>query len=159
MPHATDCFRHFWRVPVQVPPHPECIQRMNRPPNLDLTAAADHGREDELDPKRWHDRRTWHQPRKTGRKAMQLCGQVADALRTILPGLADEVLHNLTVVSVEPAPNTGRLLVTVAGPVPADVTDQATRTERLTTAAGHIRTEVAAAVCRRKAPELVFRVI
>jgi ribosome-binding factor A len=90
---------------------------------------------------------------------MQLCGQVADALRTILPGMADEVLQNLTVVSVEPAPHSGRLLVTVAGPAPADVTDRTAPADRLTAAAGRLRTEVSAAVHRRKAPELVFRLI
>jgi hypothetical protein len=84
------------------------------------------------------------------RKALQLCGQVRDALRTILSGLADEVLQNLTVVSVEPAPHSGRLLVTVAAPDPADVTDRAVRTERLNGAAGLIRLEVAGSVHRRK---------
>lgn len=76
----------------------------------------------------------------------------------ILPCLADEVLRNLTVVSVEPAPHSGRLLVTVAGPSPADATDQHAVSEHLARAAGLLRSEVASAVHRRKAPELVFHV-
>jgi ribosome-binding factor A len=97
--------------------------------------------------------------RQAGRKALQLCGQVRDALGVILPGLADEVLQNLTVVTVEPAPHTGRLMVTVAGPGPADAADRAVTMGHLDRAAGLIRREVAAAVHRRKAPELAFRVV
>ncbi len=123
------------------------------------TSAADPGPEDGTDPKRWHDRRSWHRPRSPGRKALQLCGQVADALRALLPGLADEVLQNLSVLSVEPAPNTGRLLVTVAAPATADVTDRRTAAGHLTRAIGRIRSEVASAVHRRRAPELTFAVV
>ena len=97
--------------------------------------------------------------RQAGRKAYQLCGQVRDALGVILPGLADEVLQNLQVVSVEPAPHTGRLRVTVAVPSPADATDRTAAVERLGRAVGLIRREVAAAVHRRKAPELTFEVV
>lgn len=124
-----------------------------------MKSATDLGTEDGSDPKLFHDRRSWNAPRRPGRKAHQLCGQVADALRVILPALADEVLQNLTVLTVEPAPHSGRLLVTVAGPVPTDVTDRDTPEERLTQAGGRIRSEVAAAVHRRKAPELVFVVV
>ena len=116
-----------------------------------LGSAAEVGPEDGSDPRRFHDRRGLH-GKPPGRKARQLCGQVAQALQVLLPGLADEVLQDLVVVSVEPAPHSGRLLVTGAVPVPADATD------RLHRAAGLIRSEVAAAVHRRKAPELVFLV-
>ena len=93
-----------------------------------------------------------------GRKARQLCEQVKDALGLILAGSRDPVVRDAVVVSVEPAPHTGRLMVTVAGPTPADVIDRAAVADRLTRAAGWARTEVAACVHRRKAPELVFRV-
>lgn len=115
-----------------------------------LSSAAEVGPEDGSDPRRFHDRRGTH-GKPPGRKAHQLCGQVAQALLVILPGLADEVLRDLTVVSVEPAPHSGRLQVTVAGPAPTDATDR-----HLRLAAGLLRTEVASAVHRRKAPELVF---
>ena len=97
--------------------------------------------------------------RQAGRKALQLCGQVRDALGVILPGLADEVLQNLTVVSVVPAPHAGRLLATVAVPTPADAADRTAAAEHLDRAAGRIRREIAAAVHRRKAPELAFEVV
>lgn len=122
-----------------------------------LSGAAEIGPEDGTDPRRDHDRRDVH-GKPSSRKAHQLCGQVRHALLVILPGLADEVLRNLTVVSVEPAPHTGRLLVTVAGPAPADATDPHAVSTHLLRAAGLIRSEVARAVHRRKAPELVFDV-
>jgi ribosome-binding factor A len=127
-----------------------------------MAATETLGDEDGSDARRDHDRRTWDEPKKAGRKARQLCEQVADALRTILAGLADEALQNLTVLTVAPAPHTGRLLVTVAGPAPADATDrQAVPDVRvaLSKAAGHIRAEVAASVHRRYAPELTFAVV
>ncbi|MFO0849548.1 MAG: hypothetical protein U0871_13475 [Gemmataceae bacterium] len=118
--------------------------------------AADLGPDDLQDPRLFHDRRGRH-GRCTSRKGLQLCGQVRDALLGILPGLADEALRELTVVSVEPAPHTGRLMVTVAVPRPADATDRTAVAARLAAAAGHFRTEVAAAIHRRRAPELAFR--
>jgi len=122
-----------------------------------LSSAAEVGPEDGSDPRRFHDRRGQH-GKPPGRKAYQLCGQVAQAVLVILPGLADEVLRDLTVVSVEPAPHSGRLQVTVAGPAPTDATGRHVVCEHLSRAAGLIRSEVASAVNRRKAPELVFQV-
>ena len=90
---------------------------------------------------------------------MQLCGRVLEVLSAILSGMADDTLQNLTVVKVEPAPNTGRLRVTVAGDSPADATDPATRDiadRALSRAAGFMRAEVARAIYRKYAPELVF---
>lgn len=128
----------------------------------EMAAADTLGPEDGLDPRRFHDRRTWDEPKQAGRKARQLCEQVADALRTILAGMADETLQNLTVLMVAPAPHTGRLLVTVAGPAPADVTDPQSVESvlaALSKAAGRLRTEVAGTVHRRYAPELTFAVL
>ena len=82
-----------------------------------------------------------------------------EALSGLLSGMADESLQNLAVVMVEPAPNTGRLRVTVAGFTPADATDPATRTNAsiaLEKAGGLLRMEVARAIHRKHAPELVF---
>lgn len=130
---------------------------------LEMMAVAESlSDEDGQDPRRYHDRRTWDEPKKAGRKARQLCEQVADALRTILAGLADETLQNLTVMTVAPAPHTGRLLVTVAGPAPADATDRPAVADvlaALSKAAGRIRSEVAACIHRRYAPELTFAAI
>jgi ribosome-binding factor A len=114
----------------------------------DLTPAL--GPDDRLDPRRFHDRRT---RRGGGRKALQLCEQVRHALTAALAGLGDEALQAVTVLGVEPAPHSGRLRVTVTAP------DRKQAEARLAVAAGRLRTEVAAGINRRKAPELVFAVV
>lgn len=86
---------------------------------------------------------------------MQLCGQVRDALHGILAGCADDVLQRVFVVSVEPAPHSGRLLMTVA----ADGDEPAVVQHHLNRACGYIRSEIAAVISRRYTPELAFRVI
>jgi ribosome-binding factor A len=92
------------------------------------------------------------------RKAWQLCRQVAETLDEVLAECGDGVLQGLRVASVEPFPDTSRLLVTVT---PADgETSDAIRPEavlyHLHHATGHLRWEVATAVCRRHAPLLVY---
>ncbi len=121
-----------------------------------MDLAAELSQEDGSDPKAFHDRRmTARELRQgPGRKGLQLCRQVKDVLTVALAGCADEVLRDLTVVVVEPAPHTGRLMVTVAGPAPADVTGR-----HLAIAAAMLRREVARAIHRRKTPELVFHVV
>ena len=115
--------------------------------------AAELGPEDGGDPKEFHSK-PWDSPKAAGRKALQLCGQVKDALHTAFAACGDEVLQALTVISVEPAPNTGRLLVIVQT---AD--NRAAVARQLQRAAGMLRAEAAAAICRRHAPELTFEVI
>src|SRR4051812_4307536 len=54
-------------------------------------------------------------PKGPGRKAWQLGRQVAETLDAVLAGESrDELLRGLRVVSVTPAPDASRLLVTVA---------------------------------------------
>ena len=123
---------------------------------------ADGGAEDGADPRQFHDRRGRHksgEPPGPGRKARQLCAQVRDALAGLLARSGDEAVRDVLVVSVEPAPNTGRLMVTVAGPSPTDVAGRAATAARLRAAGGWLRVGVAAAIHRRKAPELAFRVV
>jgi ribosome-binding factor A len=93
-----------------------------------------------------------------GRKTLQLCEQVKRAVHEILADCADDVVRNLMVVSVVPAPNTGRLKIAVAVPLTADATDRATVETHLQRASGFIRTQVAAAISRRNVPELVWTV-
>lgn len=121
------------------------------------TLAAELGGEDGTDPRDFH-KKPWDAPKQQGRKAGQLCGQVRDALHAILAGCGDRVLQAVTVTGVEPAPHTGRLLVTVALPADAGI-DRAMAEDHLRRAAGLLRTEVAAAVHRRYAPELTFAVV
>src|SRR5437764_7342221 len=93
-----------------------------------------------------------------GRKVLQLCGEVARTLNGALAESADEVLRDLSVVAVAPAPNSTRLLVTV-GAVGVDRIEDVERAlEHLHQAAARLRTEVAAAITRRRVPALSFRV-
>ncbi|WP_152049426.1 ribosome-binding factor A [Tautonia marina] len=96
---------------------------------------------------------------RNSRKAMQLCSQVQRTVEQVILGdLDDEVLRNLCVLAVEPAPDESRLLVTV-GPFASNVEINPIQVmEHLGAASAHIRTEVAAAITRRKVPTLVYQV-
>lgn len=129
-----------------------------RPAKVDVAGLADEaGPDDGVDPKELQ-RKPWDAPKQAGRKALQLCGQVKDVLHAALAGCGDAVLQAVAVAGVEPAPHTGRLRVTVA--VPADgAVSRAEAEAHLARAAVLLRSEVAGAVRRRKAPELVFLVV
>ncbi len=117
--------------------------------------AAEVGGEDGGDPKEFHAK-PWDATKQASRKGQQLCAQVKRALHGALAGCADAVLQGLDVVSVEPAPHTGRLrvLLTPAEGIPREAVQAV-----LVRAAGFLRAEVASAVSRRYAPELVFEVM
>jgi ribosome-binding factor A len=119
--------------------------------------AAEFGPEDGQDPREFHNK-PWDAPKQAGRKARQLCGQVRDALHLVLAGCGDGVLQAVSVVSVEPAPHTGRLRV-VCAVVPECGVSRAVAEDHLRRAAGMLRAEVAAAIHRRYAPELAFDVL
>ncbi len=92
------------------------------------------------------------------RKALQLCHQVAETLEEVLAECADSVLQELRVLDVEPAPDASRLLVTLAVEGWQDQpVDPARIHEHLARAAGHLRSEVAAAITRKRTPVLVYR--
>jgi ribosome-binding factor A len=120
-----------------------------------LSSCSDPGPDDGQDPRL--DGRGG--PRKVAnRKALQLCSQAARTLAEVLAGeCADRVLRDLVVESVSPAPNSSRLLVTVSL-APSAVAEASQVLDRLERARGRLRSEVAAAVHRRKAPDLTFRV-
>src|SRR5262245_53975426 len=115
------------------------IQRSSR--ERLLASCADFGPDDGIDPR--ETARQGGPPRRTRRKALQLCSQVDRALHAILAGCADDVLNGLAVVSVEPAPGARRLLVTVASAVPGTELNAAQALARLGQAAGMLRSEVA----------------
>jgi ribosome-binding factor A len=97
--------------------------------------------------------------RAVGRKTLQLCGQVSRTLMEVLAGCADEVLRELEVVSVAPAAGVGRLLLTLRPGPAASPRDPALIGRHVAGAEGLLRREVAAAIHRRKAPELVWQVV
>lgn len=70
----------------------------------------------------------------------------------------DDVLRELIVAGVEPGPDESRLLVTVVPSLPGPF-DAAAAQQHLERSAGKLRTEVAAAIHRKKTPQLVFRVV
>jgi ribosome-binding factor A len=117
--------------------------------------AGDTGPEDGGDPKQVHAR-PWNAPKQAGRKAQQLCRQARDALHGALAACGDAAVQAAAVLAVEPAPHTGRLRVLVGAP--ADV-GRAAVEAALARAAGYLRADVASAINRRHAPELVFEVI
>jgi ribosome-binding factor A len=118
-----------------------------------LSSCAAIGPEDGSDPRDFFAK----PPGKvTNRKALQLCGQVERTLSLVLWECSDDVLRELAVEAVQPAPTSVRLLVTLSAP---DGVDEQTALRRIEKASGLLRHEVAAAIHRRKAPELTFRVV
>jgi ribosome-binding factor A len=93
------------------------------------------------------------------RKARQLCDQAARALEAALAASLDDVLRDLAVAAVVPAPSSTRLLVTLAPAPSAAPWGAAEVLEHVGRAAGRLRCEVAAAIHRKKAPELAFRLM
>ncbi|MDX1944537.1 MAG: hypothetical protein SFU86_03950 [Pirellulaceae bacterium] len=116
------------------------------------------GDEDGLDPRDYFQKEnaTPH----SSRKSEQLCAQVADTLCRLFGGeCGDEVLQALQVLDVAAAPDASQLVVLV-GPVTDDLQlDPAEVAAALDRAAGWLRTEVAAAITRKRAPRLVFRYV
>ncbi len=119
---------------------------------------AEPDADDGLDPREFF--REGKCPRRASRKTLQLCSQVADALSQVLSGeCGDEMLRSLHVVSVTLAPDAGQLLVMVAPLQQGDGIDLDEVLARLNFASGMLRSLVAAAVTRRHAPRLLFRVV
>lgn len=115
------------------------------------------GAEDGSDPRDFHKQRGRD---KSLRKTYQLCKQVDEVLGYVLSGECDDdVLRDFYVSSVVPAPDASRLLVTLC-PYFTDTVFQPVQVlERLGHVAGKLRSEVAAAINRRRTPELMFQVL
>ena len=93
-------------------------------------------------------------------KTMSLCKLVGRIVQTALTGeVADEILQDLTVLEVQPAPNAGRLMVVLmqgrlTAATPLD--DIYARLERVQ---GLLRSEIAQSTTRKRTPELAFMVM
>lgn len=97
--------------------------------------------------------------RRPGRKTLQLCAQVRHAVEFALTGeLDDDVLRMLYVDSVQPAPDAGRMLVTVVPLMDDDDHDPIEILNHLQAHSGTIRAAVAQDINRRKVPELMYQV-
>ena len=92
--------------------------------------------------------------RKQNYKALQLSRQVQRILTLELAGFGgDDVLRDLYVVEVMPVEGSSQLLVQVSIPPNVAVVDVLERLERT---APRLRAAVAAAITRKRAPELTF---
>ncbi len=86
-----------------------------------------------------------------------MCRQVFDALSYALASLDDPMIDDLVLASVVPAPSSARVEVTL---VPSrDEFDYDEALARLTVIAPSLRADVAGEICRKRAPELVFRIV
>ena len=92
-------------------------------------------------------------------KTAQLCRQAFQALSMALGDCADDVLRGLLVHDVDPAPNAARLLVRIGFSAVSEPIGVAEVMTRLEQAGGFLRREVAAAITRKRAPELMFVLI
>lgn len=99
--------------------------------------------------------------RKTHKKTRQICKEVSRTLSCSLGASRDALIRDLAVVSVDPAPDAARLLVTVCA-MSSEPAESAQRTEqllgRLRELRGQLRSEVAAVLQRKRTPDLTFRV-
>lgn len=93
-------------------------------------------------------------------KSLQLCRQVERTLHQVLSGECDDdVLRNLLVAGVRPLHGTSQLLVLIQPFDPVDAPAVAEILTHLERQRGRLRTAVAEAITRRKAPDLLFQVV
>lgn len=95
-------------------------------------------------------------PRAEERKLKQLAREVYRVLSNALAELADPRLESAHVVEVRPAPDAGRFAVEVSAGRAATASDVEAA---LVAARAHLRGELAAALARKRIPELVFEVV
>ncbi len=107
------------------------------------------------------DPRRFFRPEKThdNRKARQLCKQVERTLSLVLAACHDDVIRDLLVHSVVPSPDSSRLLVTVQPGPQARAVRIDDIHQRLDRVRPFLRQQAAAAICRKKAPDLVFEIL
>ncbi len=119
-----------------------------------LSSCSEVGPEDGVDPRLFFRKTS---DKRLNRKALQLCSEVARALGHALAWeLGDELLSNLRVESVTPAPDSSRLLVTVSLAIAPGIDLPDEVNVRLRQFTGRLRAEVATAIHRRRVPELSF---
>ena len=128
-----------------------------RPRELRSRRTGDVSFEDESDVVRFFG--DGERSRQGNRKLLQLCKQVErSAALTLACACESEALLGAAVASVEPAPDSGRLMVTVVlacGKGPEDGIEARAELLRLTPA---FREDAARAVHRKRVPQLVFDV-
>ncbi len=89
----------------------------------------------------------------SNRKALQLCSQVFNSLSLALAECSNDVLRELQLESVVPAPDSSQLLVTVSTKGSTMETGM-----MLQGAMGKLRSEIAASINRKRVPQLKFNI-
>ena len=103
---------------------------------------------------------------KMDRKAMQLAKQIAETLQLVLTDNHSE-LDGLSVLNVIPAPDSRRMLVTVAwdfsGPSDEEQPNQRDQRDQLMAQlqmhVPRLRAEIAQSITRKKTPQLTFEIV
>lgn len=112
--------------------------------------------DDGVDP-REDKRRNAGVENKSSRKLRQLCKQTARTLQLALGMLPQaDALVGVHVRAVRPAPNAGRLCAVLVVPDPGHLEEVAAVVRRYNRV---LRGEVASAITRRRAPELIYDVV
>jgi ribosome-binding factor A len=112
--------------------------------------------DDGVDP-RDDKRHELKQDRKPDRKLRQLCQQVAQTLQLALADLPQaDALVGVCVRAVTPAPNAGRLCAVLSTPHASQRDQVAAIVQQH---AARLRAEVAAAITRRRTPEITYEVV
>jgi ribosome-binding factor A len=93
------------------------------------------------------------------RKLAQLCAQVEEVVGLALGDSVDERLRQLTVQSVVPGPDGGRLVVCVRTFAATSLDELDAIYVALEGARAWLRRQVAAEIHRKRAPDLAFRVL
>ena len=102
-----------------------------------------------------------HQPpAQVQRKVQQLCRQVEERLSLVLAGeVEDPALQDLYVVDVSPEPGSGRFIVRLARAPGTAHHPIVTLLARLDALRSFFRGEIAAAIHRKRTPDLVFQIL
>ncbi|HUQ68522.1 MAG TPA: hypothetical protein VM165_03305 [Planctomycetaceae bacterium] len=133
------------------------MKRSSRSESILRALCGEPGPEDGLPPATRSPGRSSHKP---DRKTWQLCAQVMRALEFVLCEACSHALRQTAYVqSVEPAPDATQLLVTVAVRDAVSAVELQQLHAELVRCQGRLRSAVAAAITRRKAPSLSFRVL
>ena len=141
------------------PAHQRVDMKLNKRMRDEMLAHCGEIHDDDgVDPRDFFKSNTYRD--KKDYKATQLCKQVAETLSLVLTGeFDDELLHSLHVVSVDPAPDASQLAVTLRADVSGGQFNSQEIMGRLMAVSGRLRSEVASAITRKRAPRLVFRLI
>ncbi len=113
--------------------------------------------DEDADPRRFFD--DTDRSRKGNWKVQQLCKQVERAAAVTLAGECEsDALLGATVASVEPAPDSSRLMATVVLASGKGTDDLADARAVLARSAASFREEVARTIHRKRVPEIEFNV-